>query len=354
MTEQKLHNQAGRTVEHSGDNAGTAFPGASGVLFEQAMAQTRMAVTLSDPHDPDHPLVFVNRAFLELTGYDEDEILGRNCRFLQGPGTDPEAVARLGRAVRDNDVVVVELLNYRKNGAAFWNAVHIGPIYHEDGTLRYIFGSQWDVTDVHAARSEERHARLMEREISHRMKNMFAVISSIVNMLGKTSTEPALGRDINERIRALGRAHEATLQLSFQQGRVDPTQMFRELVGPYTSDPRALDLDGGAVQLDSNSVSILALTLHELATNAVKHGALSSKRGRVALSWRMCRADGQDQPLLRLTWTERGGPPLHGDPERLGAGSEITTRMLRAAGGVIRRRWDTAGLTAEIELPLQC
>ena len=64
----------------------------SGVLFEQAMAQTRMAICLADPNQEDQPIVFVNRAFRELTGYEEDEIVGRNCRFLQGPGTDPAQV----------------------------------------------------------------------------------------------------------------------------------------------------------------------------------------------------------------------------------------------------------------------
>ena len=71
------------------------FAGASGVLFEQAMGQTRMAICLSDPNRPDSPIVFANRAFIELTGYDEDDIVGRNCRFLQGPDTDPKAVAKI-------------------------------------------------------------------------------------------------------------------------------------------------------------------------------------------------------------------------------------------------------------------
>merc|ERR1712173_308373 len=113
----------------------------------------------ADPNLPDQPLVFVNRAFRDLTGYEEEEIIGRNCRFLQGPGTDPEQVRKLRQAIANEDVVVVELLNYRKDGSAFWNALHLGPIYNERDELIYYFGSQWDVSDVHAARAEEAHSK---------------------------------------------------------------------------------------------------------------------------------------------------------------------------------------------------
>ena len=88
------------------------FSGASGVLFEQAMAQTRMAICLVDPHEEDLPIVFANRAFRRLTGYSEEEIVGNNCRFLQGPKTDPQAVGRLRDAIKNEDVVVVEKSAY--------------------------------------------------------------------------------------------------------------------------------------------------------------------------------------------------------------------------------------------------
>jgi len=192
-------------------HAGDQFSGASGVLFEQAMAQTRMAICLCDPNQPDLPIVFANRAFRRLTGYSEEEIVGRNCRFLQGPKTDPEPITRIREAIANEDVVVVELLNYRKNGTTFWNALHLGPIYNDKGELVYFFGSQWDVSDVRAARAEERHAKEMARELSHRMKNMFAVISGIVNVTGRVRGIQGEAAEINSRIQALGRAYETTL-----------------------------------------------------------------------------------------------------------------------------------------------
>ncbi|WP_282024278.1 PAS domain-containing protein [Limimaricola cinnabarinus] len=323
----------------------------SGVLFEQAMAQTRMAVALADPNREDAPLVFVNRAFRELTGYPEEEIIGRNCRFLQGEGTDPGQVRKLREAIENEDVVIVELLNYRKDGTPFWNALHLGPIYNADGSLRYIFGSQWDVTDVHAARADEKHARMMEREISHRMKNMFAVISSIVTMTGKLDAAEGLAEKINARIRSLGRAHEAMLEVSFTDGPTDPTKLFRDLLQPYApGGAGSVTLDGGKVPLDSNVVSLLALSLHELAINAVKHGAYSVPEGHVRLDWSVI--DGPEgEPQLRLGWTETGGPAPRDGARREGVGMTIISRMLALGDGEIAYDWRPEGLHVDIHFP---
>jgi PAS domain S-box-containing protein len=94
---------------------------------------------------PDNPIVAVNRAFCELTGYDRDEIVGRNCRFLAGPETEPEAQAALRGAVAEGRPVLVELTNYRKDGSAFLNAVMIAPVVGDDGGISYFLGSQMDV-----------------------------------------------------------------------------------------------------------------------------------------------------------------------------------------------------------------
>lgn len=142
------------------------FTGATGLLFEQAMAQTRMAVCLSDPRQKDDPIVFCNEAFCHMTGYEPHEIVGRNCRFLQGPKTSEEPVAKIRDAVRTEKVVVVELLNYRKDGTEFWSALHLGPIYDEQGELICFFGSQWDVSDIHQARSGAREPNPTRRRWS--------------------------------------------------------------------------------------------------------------------------------------------------------------------------------------------
>lgn len=322
------------------------FSGSSGVLFEQAMAQTRMAICLCDPSKDDLPIVFANRAFRRLTGYSEEEILGRNCRFLQGPKTDPEPIARIRDAIANEDVVVVELLNYRKNGTTFWNALHMGPIYNDRGELVYFFGSQWDVSDVRAARAEERHAKEMARELSHRMKNMFAVISGIVNVTGRVRGIQGEAAEINSRIQALGRAYETTLD-DASSGSIEIGEAIRAVLLPYDRDAERLVLTGNGVRMPFTIISIVGLVLHELAANATKHGAWFSEEGRVNVDWR----PNEDGTALIIEWHEEGGPPVGKEDIVAGTGTAIVDRLLATSRGSIDRDWSSSGLKATITVP---
>ena len=109
-------------------------------------AADRTPMILTDPHRPDNPIIVANRAFLDLTGYAAAEVIGRNCRFLQGPATDAAAVAALRRGIAAGRAVTVELLNYRKDGSSFWNHLAIGPVHDDDGRLVHYFGSLLDTT----------------------------------------------------------------------------------------------------------------------------------------------------------------------------------------------------------------
>ncbi|MEW9856161.1 PAS domain-containing protein [Novosphingobium sp. M1R2S20] len=329
-------------------DASSFFTGASGVMFEQAMAQTRMAVCLCDPGKDGLPIVFANRAFRELTGYEEHEIIGRSCGFLQGPGTDPREIEKIRVALRNEDVVLVEVLNYRKDGSTFWNALHLGPIYGADGELKYFFGSQWNVSDVRAARAEELHARVMARELSHRMKNMFAVISGIVNITGRVRGIPEEAAEINSRIQALGRAYETTLDEA-SSGTIEIGPAIRAILSPYDADEARLKFLGNGLRVHFPTVSVVGLVLHELAANATKFGAWSCEGGRVELDWR--GSSGEGPCNLVLTWREYGGPDIPLAPQQGGTGTQIVDRMLRHGGGQIERRWNADGLEATIIIP---
>ena len=323
------------------------FSGASGVLFEQAMAQTRMAICLVDPHEEDLPIVFANRAFRRLTGYSEEEIVGNNCRFLQGPKTDPQAVGRLRDAIKNEDVVVVELLNYRKNGTTFWNALHVGPIYNDAGELVYFFGSQWDVSDVRAARAEEQHAREMSRELSHRMKNMFAVIAGIVNVTGRARGIQDDTAEISARIQALGRAYETTLD-ERATGDIDIGEAIRAVMSPYERFEGQLELVGNGARTSFTVLSAVGLVLHELCANAIKYGAWASDGGKVRLSWDIDESNDH----LVLDWQESGVPAdVDALPSTPGSGTVIVDRLLASSGGLIQRDWTAEGLHAKVSIP---
>ena len=120
----------------------------------RAMDEAPFGVSISDPDREDNPLVFVNERFRELTGYDTDEVIGRNCRFLQGEGTDSARVAEIREAIDAEEPVTVELRNYRRDGTEFWNRVTVSPVRDEDGTVVNFVGFQEDVTEQRRNRKE--------------------------------------------------------------------------------------------------------------------------------------------------------------------------------------------------------
>jgi PAS domain S-box-containing protein len=120
--------------------------------FAAAMRATRMPMIITDPRLPDNPIVFANDAFAALTGYTREETLGRNCRFLQGPGTNAEDVDKIRRAVANKQSIEIDLLNYRKDGSLFWNRLLVSPVFDE-ADVTYFVASQYDVTHERTAPS---------------------------------------------------------------------------------------------------------------------------------------------------------------------------------------------------------
>lgn len=115
-------------------------------LKTRAMEAAVDGISLSDPSQPDNPLIYVNPSFERMTGYTRDEAIGRNCRFLQGPDTDPLAIAEIRSALSEERSCLVTLLNYRKDGTPFWNEFSISPIHDERGKVVSFVGIQTDIT----------------------------------------------------------------------------------------------------------------------------------------------------------------------------------------------------------------
>lgn len=127
---------------------------------DELIANSNVAAVVSDPRQPDNPIIACNAAFIELTGYARDEIVGRNCRFLRGERTEPEQTAMLRDAVAQRRPLMVELINYRKDGSAFRNAVMIAPLFDEHGELAYFLGSQMAIDDEGASRHDQAREKI--------------------------------------------------------------------------------------------------------------------------------------------------------------------------------------------------
>ncbi|NEK60622.1 SpoIIE family protein phosphatase [Geodermatophilus sabuli] len=132
-------------------------------LRDRAVIATDMTFTITDPRQPDDPLIWVNPSFTRLTGYEYAEAVGRNCRFLQGPATAPEAVDTIRAALAGERPVSVTLLNYRKDGTAFWNQLSISPVFDGEGRLVSFVGVQTDVTERVRVEREREAAFAAER-----------------------------------------------------------------------------------------------------------------------------------------------------------------------------------------------
>jgi PAS domain S-box-containing protein len=136
-------------------------------LRERAVIATDIAFTISDPRRADDPLVWVNPSFTRITGYSYEEAVGRNCRFLQGPATDPGTVDEIRAALREQRPITTTLLNHRKDGTAFWNQLSISPVFDGEGMLVSFVGVQTDVTERVRVEHEREAAFAAERTARH-------------------------------------------------------------------------------------------------------------------------------------------------------------------------------------------
>jgi PAS domain S-box-containing protein len=141
-------------------------------LRDRALKAIAQGIIISDPSLPDNPVIYANEAFERLTGYSRCEVDGLNCRFLQGPGTDPSTVAELRAAIRERRECSVEILNYRKDGTPFWNALTIAPVQDASGRVTHFVGVQTDVTERKRFEEELRRAK-ESAEAASRSKSAF-------------------------------------------------------------------------------------------------------------------------------------------------------------------------------------
>ncbi|HEY9904760.1 MAG TPA: PAS domain S-box protein, partial [Candidatus Sericytochromatia bacterium] len=175
-------------------------------LYDRALAATSCGIVISDARQPHNPIIYCNPAFEKITGYSQDEVLGRNCRFLQGPETDPQAVEQLRQALRTQQECQIVLKNYRKDGTLFWNDLTISPVRDANGCLTHFIGVQTDITERKQA---EETRQLMQFSIDRSADAAFYICSD--------------GRFfyVNESAcRSLGYAREALLTMSIHD--IDP------------------------------------------------------------------------------------------------------------------------------------
>jgi PAS domain S-box-containing protein len=298
-----------------------------------ALERTRMPMAITDPRQDDNPIVLANQAFLELCGYSADEVIGRNCRFLQGPGTDRGGVDRLRQAIKNECEIEVELLNYRKDGSSFWNKIFVSPVHDTAGELLYFFASQKDETARMRATHLEKVERVLLQEVDHRTKNALALVQSIV-FLSQRKNVQSFASSIEGRIGSIVRSH--VLLSDYNWGDVPIARLFELEASEESKD--LIMLEGPVTSVPAELVQPLALIIHEIFDNAVKHGALSAQSGKVEVVWKR-----HDDHGIGITIQESGGPAPQ-PVRQSGLGLRLIDRIVRQQlGGTAEFTYDPPG-----------
>jgi PAS domain S-box-containing protein len=194
-------------------------------LMAIAIDQTEVGISIVDIQTPDQPLIFVNKGFIKMTGYTEEEVIGKNCRFLQGNEPNDAARRTIRQSVLEGKSCKVLLKNYRKDGSFFWNELHLTPIYNNDGTLTHYSGIQHDVTDREIAAENSRMRKELLSEyneklhqvnkdrnellstVAHDLRSPLANISGIVEILQHTTNKDEAKKYLKHATEILSRVH---------------------------------------------------------------------------------------------------------------------------------------------------
>ncbi len=299
-----------------------------------------MPMVITDPRQTDNPIVMANRAFLDASGYDVDEVIGRNCRFLQGPETDLKSVDTIRQAIVNESVLTIELLNYRKDGSSFWNELFLSPIHDDDGQLIYFFASQLDVSERHKMHEMQAAERTMLREIEHRAKNALALVQGIVR-LSQADTVTEFAARVQGRVDALAKAHGVLAEARWRD--VPIGRLIHAEVEAFAK--HRVRIEGPPIDIAAVQVQPLALVLHEVISNAAHHGALSTDTGTLSIEWR------PQNGCTHIELHEIGGPPPANDRQS-GFGMKIMDAIVRRQlRGSVDFSWRPDGLTSVFKVP---
>ncbi len=293
---------------------------------------------------------YYNARWYEFTGVPAGSTDGEGWNGMFHPDDQERAWARWQHSLETGELYEIEYRLRRNDGVYRWTLGRATPIREANGQITRWFGTCTDIDDL---KRMEQGKDLLSQELSHRIKNIFAVVSALIALSAREHPEAkTFAAAVRDRINALARAHEFVRPHSeVSRPTVGDTTLhtfLTALFSPYIDDagsPRVF-LDGEDATFDDQAATSVALLFHELATNAAKYGALSTSKGRVMLHTRHV-----DNRFL-LTWTEVGGPEITGPPTRSGFGSSLASLSVEGRlGGRLERRWLPTGLVVEADLP---
>jgi len=291
-----------------------------------------------------------------LFGYTAEEVIGKPITLLIPMDRHDEESDILSRIRRGECIDHYETVRQRKDGSLIEISVTVSPLKDAEGR---IIGASKIARDITERKRAQEQQNLLLREMSHRVKNLFAVTSGLVTLSARSARTPAdMAEAVRDRLGALARAHGLT-RPGLINGNGKPCQdttlhaLVQTIFAPYVDPERSKDhgfyiITGPCLPIGGNAVTSVALVLHELATNAAKYGALSSPGGYIHIDWSVKKDE------LLLTWKENGGPPVDGPPEHEGFGNSLVHRLVTGQfGGQHSYDWKPKGLIIRLSMPVE-
>jgi len=265
-------------------------------LSNKALNSIATGVIITDAKQEDNPIIFCNAGFEETSGYPCDEVMGRNCRFLQGDDGDQEGVKRIREAVKEGRSERVLLKNYRKNGDLFWNELTISPIKDDNSENKYFIGVQNDVTSL--VKAQTRLQSLLNekstllKEVHHRIKNNLAVIVALLELkIMDSSNQHVIGvlNETKNRIFSIANVHELLYEHdNLHEIRFDTyiENLTDHLRSSYfeTKNEIEFKLNLEKLSLNLNQAVPCGMLLSELITNAIKYAFVDQESGLITIT----------------------------------------------------------------------
>ena len=278
-----------------------------------------------------------NKGAERVFGYTAEEAIGQPITILIPQDRQDEERAILTRIRRGERIDHFETVRQHKHGSPIVVSLTISPVKNAEGKIVGASKIARDITEQ--KRSQEQIATLA-REAEHRSKNLLANVQAMVN-LSQAEAVDDLKKAIEGRIQALANVH--SLFVATRWIGAELSTIARQELAPYSaSGEKRVRVNGPQVLLEPNTAQAVAVTLHELATNAVKYGALSVANGKIDFEW-----SHEPNGRLNLRWTETGGPIVK-PPTRKGFGARIMEQMISQLKGETRFDWRPEGLVCEI------
>jgi len=302
-------------------------------VSRQAIRDLPFSIVLADATRPDVPIVYVNRAFTRMTGYREEDVVGRNCRFLQGPGTSDATRAQIRRAVEAGEAITTDILNYRADGSQFVNRLTITPVRDAGGKLAYFIGIQME---KEAPASDQRRIDDLDdrlRELQHRMKNHLAMIVGLIRLQARQKDPGTIVDVLASRVQAISLLYEDFVDhTEAEGGTLDLGAYVRRIATTlHEVDGRPgirLSADVEPLAVDVDSAGRIGLVVSEVLTNAFQHGFAGQSEGEVSVAL----SAGNGRARLTVTDTGRGlGDKAWPDPQS--TGGRIVIGLMHQLGG---------------------